>query len=53
MDSKKILSAIGKSQVLVNSTKKLKSTIPEILRLLGEATGVDRVYVFKNYLDAA
>lgn len=53
MDSKKILSAIGESQVLVNSTKKLKSTIPEILRLLGEATGVDRVYVFKNHLDAA
>lgn len=52
MDSKKILSAIGESQVLVNSTKKLKSTIPEILRLLGEATGVDRVYVFKNHLDA-
>lgn len=53
MDSKKILSAIGESQVFVNSTKKLKSTIPEILRLLGEATGVDRVYVFKNHLDAA
>lgn len=52
MDSKKILSAIGKSQVLVNSTKKLKSTIPEILRLLGEATGVDRVYLFKNHLDS-
>lgn len=53
MNSKKILSAIGKSQVLVSSTRNLKSSIQGVLTLLGEATGVDRVYIFKNHLDAA
>lgn len=52
MDSDKILSAIGRSQVLVSSTKKLKSSIQSVLGLLGEATGVDRVYIFNNHFDA-
>nr|MBI1230793.1 PAS domain S-box protein [Cytophagales bacterium] len=51
MDSERILSAIGKSQILVSSSKNFKNSIQGVLSLLGEATGVDRVYVFKNHLD--
>lgn len=47
-----ILEAIGKSYSILQSNQKLKKSIPLILELLGKATDVDRVYVFKNYHDS-
>ncbi|MFN3803027.1 GAF domain-containing protein [Belliella pelovolcani] len=48
-----ILEAIGKSYFTLQSYPSLKKSIPLILQHLGEATGVDRVYVFKNHFNEA
>lgn len=47
--SVKILSAIGESYALLEGSKNLKKAINRILPILGEASSVDRVYVFRNY----
>lgn len=44
-----ILSAIGESYALLEGSNKLRSSISEILPILGKASLVDRVYVFRNY----
>ncbi|WP_245812785.1 ATP-binding protein [Belliella buryatensis] len=49
-NSEAILKAIGESYFILQSTEKIKVAIPQILSLLGNATQVDRVYVFQNYL---
>lgn len=49
-NSEAILKAIGESYFILQSTEKIKIAIPQILSLLGNATNVDRVYVFQNYL---
>lgn len=46
-----ILEAIGKAYFTLQSHKKLKDSIPQILEHLGVATEVDRVYIFKNHYD--
>lgn len=46
-----ILEAIGKAYFTLQSHKKLKDSIPQILEHLGIATDVDRVYIFKNHYD--
>lgn len=50
--SVKILSAIGESYALLEGSKNLKRAITRILPKLGEASSVDRVYVFRNYYNA-
>jgi len=50
--SVKILSAIGESYALLEGSKNLKKAINRILPKLGEASSVDRVYVFRNYYNA-
>lgn len=50
--SVKILSAIGESYALMEGSKNLKKAINRILPKLGEASSVDRVYVFRNYYNA-
>ena len=47
--SVKILSTIGESYALLEGTKNLRKAINRILPKLGEASSVDRVYVFRNY----
>jgi PAS domain S-box-containing protein len=49
--SEKILVALGNSYFELEAEKKLKKSIPRILGYLGEATNVDRVYIFKNHYD--
>jgi len=51
--SEKILSALGKSYFALEAEINLKKSFPKILHYLGEATSVDRVYVFKNHLNEA
>ncbi|ERM81359.1 hypothetical protein P872_09570 [Rhodonellum psychrophilum GCM71 = DSM 17998] len=46
--SEKILSGIGESYSLLEGSKKLKKAFVQILPKLGEATSVDRIYVFRN-----
>jgi PAS domain S-box-containing protein len=48
----KILSGIGESYALLEGSKKLKDAISRILPKLGEASDVDRVYVFRNYFNS-
>lgn len=50
--SVKILSAIGESYALMEGSKNLKKAINRILPKLGEASLVDRVYVFRNFYNA-
>lgn len=50
--SVQILSAIGESYALLEGSKNLKVAIQRILPKLGEASGVDRVYVFRNYYNS-
>lgn len=47
-----ILSAIGESYALLEGSKNLKVAISKILPILGNASLVDRVYVFKNYYNS-
>ena len=47
--SESILKAIGESYFILQSNRRLENAIPPILTLLGNATKVDRVYIFKNY----
>jgi PAS domain S-box-containing protein len=47
-----ILSAIGDSYALLEGSKNLKSAISKILPILGKASSVDRVYVFRNYYNS-
>ena len=49
--SEKILSALGKSYFELEAEKKLNKSLPRILKYLGEATYVDRVYIFKNHFN--
>ncbi|RPA70333.1 PAS domain S-box protein [Cyclobacteriaceae bacterium YHN15] len=49
--SEKILSALGNSYFELEAEKKLDRSIPKILKYLGEATEVDRVYIFKNHFN--
>ncbi|MCH7412035.1 PAS domain S-box protein [Belliella sp. R4-6] len=49
VNSEAILKAIGKSYFILQSKDKIKEAIPSILSLLGNATQVDRVYIFQNY----
>lgn len=46
--SSRILAAIGESYALLEGSKNLKKGIENILPKLGEASGVDRTYVFRN-----
>lgn len=46
-----ILKAIGESYFEIENNASLKKSINTILQKLGQATGVDRVYVFKNHLN--
>jgi PAS domain S-box-containing protein len=48
----KILSGIGESYALLEGSKKLKEVISRILPKLGEASDVDRVYVFRNFFNS-
>lgn len=48
----KILSGIGESYALLEGSKKLKEAISRVLPKLGEASDVDRVYVFRNYFNS-
>lgn len=48
MIHKKILSAIGTSYNLLQQKGLQKQTVQKILELLGEATEVDRIYIFRN-----
>jgi PAS domain S-box-containing protein len=45
---KNILSAIGTAYYLLQQKGLLKETVQQILGLLGEATEVDRIYIFQN-----
>jgi len=47
-----ILAAIGESYALLEGSKNLKQAVNRILPKLGEASAVDRVYVFRNYYDS-
>ncbi|GAB2626525.1 PAS domain S-box protein [Belliella aquatica] len=49
INSEAILKAIGEAYFILQSKDKIKEAIPLILKLLGEATHVDRVYIFQNY----
>ncbi|WP_051113316.1 PAS domain S-box protein [Lunatimonas lonarensis] len=51
MDSERILNAIGECHRLISDSKNLKHSIQDVISKLGQATEVDRVYVFKNYRD--
>ena len=48
----KILSVIGESYALLEGSKKLIEAVSRILPKLGEASDVDRVYVFRNFFNS-
>lgn len=51
MLSQQLLAAIGESYQLLHQQKNLSSLTISILALLGKASEVDRVYIFKNHYD--
>ncbi|WP_154859651.1 ATP-binding protein [Cyclobacterium xiamenense] len=51
IDNGRILEAIGKSHVLLQQSASLSEGIQKTLAVLGEATGVDRIYIFKNHFN--
>ncbi|WP_209328942.1 PAS domain S-box protein [Lunatimonas salinarum] len=50
MNSERILKAIGESYQIFSDPRNLKASIQAVIATLGEATEVDRVYIFKNYV---
>jgi PAS domain S-box-containing protein len=48
--SASILSALGKAYYLLQSDLNLREILPKILSFFGEASNVDRIYIFKNHL---
>lgn len=48
--STSILIALGKAYYLLQSDSNLREVIPKILSFFGEASDVDRIYIFKNHL---
>lgn len=49
MKSESILLALGKCYRILYDKNSLRNNINKVLSLLGEATEVDRVYIFKNH----
>lgn len=49
--SEKILYALGRSYFELEAGEKLSKSIPKILKYLGEASKVDRIYIFKNHFN--
>ncbi|WP_375585573.1 PAS domain S-box protein [Cyclobacterium xiamenense] len=51
VENGRILEAIGKSHVLLQQSASLSEGIQKALAVLGEATRVDRIYIFKNHFN--
>lgn len=51
IDNGKILEAIGKSHIFLQRSASLKEGVKQTLAVLGEATEVDRIYIFRNHFN--
>lgn len=51
IDNGRILEAIGKSHVFLQRSASLKEGVKQMLAVLGEATKVDRLYIFRNHFN--
>jgi len=51
LNNGQILEAIGKSHVFLQQSVSLRKGIQKMLAVLGEATNVDRIYIFRNHFN--